>query len=171
LRLKPAEKIASRFVIRWGVQLRALLVIPALVLFCVAGCNRGDTTTSTVEPMPDSGITALQIDELTEGTGAIARKGQTVRVHYTGWLYDPSQADKRGRAFDSSRSRNEPYEFRLGLQEVIAGWDEGVAGMKVGGVRVLTIPPAMGYGGASAGGGVIPPNATLVFEVELIDVR
>jgi FKBP-type peptidyl-prolyl cis-trans isomerase len=91
-------------------------------------------------------------------------------VHYTGWLYDAKKPDKRGNKFDSSKDRNEPFEFPLGNGDVIRGWDEGVAGMKVGGTRVLTIPPALAYGARGAGG-VIPPNATLVFEVELLDVR
>ncbi len=112
----------------------------------------------------------LQKNDVTPGAGSEAAAGQTVRVHYTGWLFDPAKADKKGEKFDSSKDRNEPFEFRLGAQEVIKGWDEGVAGMKVGGTRILTIPPAMGYGAAGAGG-VIPPNATLLFEVELLDVR
>ena len=120
--------------------------------------------------MADSGITTLQSQDVTPGTGAEATKGQVVRVQYTGWLYDAAAGDKRGRRFDSSKDRNEPFEFRLGAGEVITGWDEGVAGMKVGGTRILTIPPAMGYG-ATGAGGVIPPNATLVFEVDLLDVR
>jgi FKBP-type peptidyl-prolyl cis-trans isomerase len=91
-------------------------------------------------------------------------------VHYTGWLYDAGAADKKGTKFDSSKDRNEPFEFPLGAGQVIRGWDEGVKGMKVGGKRVLTIPPEMGYGARGAGG-VIPPNATLLFEVELLDVR
>jgi len=99
---------------------------------------------------------------LTEGTGAEAAAGQTVSVHYTGWLTD-------GQKFDSSKDRNQPFEFSLGAGMVIRGWDEGVQGMKVGGVRKLTIPPELGYGARGAGG-VIPPNATLVFEVELLDV-
>ena len=115
-------------------------------------------------------ITSLQTQDVTPGTGDEARKGQMVRVHYTGWLYDESKGDKRGRKFDSSKDRNEPFEFRLGAEEVIKGWDEGIAGMKTGGTRVLTIPPAMGYG-ASGAGNDIPPNATLVFEVELLDAR
>jgi FKBP-type peptidyl-prolyl cis-trans isomerase len=120
--------------------------------------------------MADSGISALQKNDVKEGTGAEARKGQTVRVHYTGWLYNAKAADKKGDKFDSSRDRNEPFAFSLGAGEVITGWDEGVVGMKVGGTRVLTIPPAMGYGARGAGG-VIPPNATLLFEIELLDVR
>lgn len=120
--------------------------------------------------MADSGIATLQTQDVTPGTGEEATKGQTVRVHYTGWLYDEAAADKRGREFDSSKGRNEPFEFRLGAGEVITGWDEGVAGMRVGGTRILTVPAAMGYG-ATGAGGVIPPNATLVFEVELLGVR
>lgn len=120
--------------------------------------------------MADSGIASLQMNDTTRGSGAAARKGQTVRVHYTGWLYDAAKADKRGSKFDSSKDRNEPFEFRLGGGEVIAGWDQGVEGMNVGGTRVLTIPPAMGYGARGAGG-LIPPNATLLFEVELLDAR
>jgi FKBP-type peptidyl-prolyl cis-trans isomerase len=122
------------------------------------------------ERMADSGITALQKTDVTAGTGAEARSGQVVRVHYTGWLYNTAAADHKGQKFDSSKDRNEPFEFKLGGGEVIQGWDEGVAGMKVGGTRLLTIPPALGYG-AQGAGGVIPPNATLLFEVELLDAR
>ena len=104
------------------------------------------------------------------GSGAEATAGKNVVVHYTGWLYDASAADQKGTKFDSSRDRNEPFEFALGAGQVIRGWDEGVQGMKVGGTRVLTIPPDMGYGARGAGN-LIPPNATLLFEVELQDVR
>jgi FKBP-type peptidyl-prolyl cis-trans isomerase FkpA len=104
----------------------------------------------------------LVIEELTVGSGALAAAGQRVTVHYTGWLTD-------GTKFDSSKDRSEPFVFPLGGRRVIAGWDEGVQGMRVGGVRKLTIPPALGYGTRGAGG-VIPPNATLVFEVELLGV-
>ena len=97
------------------------------------------------------------------GTGAVATPGKTAVVHYTGWLLD-------GTKFDSSRDRNQPFSFPLGAGQVIKGWDEGVAGMKVGGKRTLVVPPALGYGARGAGG-VIPPNATLKFEVELLDVR
>jgi FKBP-type peptidyl-prolyl cis-trans isomerase FkpA len=112
---------------------------------------------------------SLQMEDTVVGTGAEARAGQNVRVHYTGWLYDPAAANNRGRKFDSSKDRGQPFVFGLGQGQVIRGWDEGVQGMKVGGTRVLTIPPEMGYGARGAGG-VIPPNATLVFEVELLSV-
>jgi FKBP-type peptidyl-prolyl cis-trans isomerase FkpA len=105
----------------------------------------------------------LVIEETQVGEGAEAVAGQTVSVHYTGWLLDGSK-------FDSSKDRGEPFEFPLGGGHVIAGWDEGVQGMKIGGTRKLTIPPALGYGARGAGG-VIPPNATLVFEVELLGLE
>ncbi len=112
---------------------------------------------------------SLQIEDTVVGAGAEARAGQRVRVHYTGWLHDPAADNARGRKFDSSKDRGQPFSFGLGQGEVIRGWDEGVQGMKVGGTRVLTIPPEMGYGARGAGG-VIPPNATLVFEVDLLAV-
>jgi FKBP-type peptidyl-prolyl cis-trans isomerase len=102
----------------------------------------------------------LIIEDLTPGTGAEAVAGNKVSVHYTGWLID-------GKKFDSSKDRGQPFGFNLGAGQVIGGWDQGVAGMKEGGVRKLTIPPHLGYGARGAGG-VIPPNATLVFEVELL---
>ena len=108
----------------------------------------------------------LQYEDTTPGTGAEAKAGQQVTVHYTGWLYEDGQA---GRKFDSSKDRNDPFQFSLGAGMVIRGWDEGVQGMKVGGTRRLVIPPQLGYGARGAGG-VIPPNATLLFEVELLDV-
>ncbi|HEY7169273.1 MAG TPA: FKBP-type peptidyl-prolyl cis-trans isomerase [Vicinamibacterales bacterium] len=117
-----------------------------------------------------STITTLQKTDVKTGAGAEATAGKTVNVHYTGWLYSPSAADNHGAKFDSSRDRNEPFSFVLGAGQVIAGWDQGVAGMKVGGQRTLVIPPALGYGSRGAGG-VIPPNATLVFDVELLGVR
>lgn len=104
----------------------------------------------------------LEIEDVQVGEGETAAAGQHVTVHYTGWLTD-------GRKFDSSKDRGDPFSFPLGGRRVIAGWDEGVAGMRVGGVRKLTIPPELGYGARGAGG-VIPPNATLVFEVELLEI-
>ena len=111
------------------------------------------------EKITDSG---LKYEDLVEGDGAVAEAGQTVTVHYTGWLTDGSK-------FDSSLDRNQPFQFALGKGQVIRGWDEGVQGMKIGGKRKLTIPPQLGYGAAGAGG-VIPPNATLVFDVELLEL-
>lgn len=107
----------------------------------------------------------LQYEEILTGDGATAKAGDMVTVHYTGWLTDGSK-------FDSSKDRNDPFEFNLGGGEVIRGWDEGVQGMQVGGIRKLTIPASLGYGarGARGAGRVIPPNATLIFEVELLGV-
>lgn len=114
----------------------------------------------------DSG---LQYEDTVAGSGATATKGQKVKVHYTGWLHDPAAEDGRGKKFDSSKDRGDPFAFPLGAGHVIGGWDEGVQGMMVGGTRVLLIPPELGYGARGAGG-VIPPNATLVFEVDLLSV-
>jgi len=157
--------------VKFSVRVFAYVTLVAS-LSLVAACGGRDDFEAEGQPsaMADSGITALQKNDVTPGTGAEATAGQTVRVHYTGWLYDPSKPDKKGNKFDSSKDRNEPFAFRLGGREVIEGWDEGVAGMKVGGTRILTIPPAMGYGARGAGG-VIPPNATLLFEVELLDTK
>ncbi len=109
----------------------------------------------------------LQITDIKAGTGASPKAGQTCVVHYTGWLYENGT---KGKKFDSSVDRGEPFEFPIGQHRVIAGWDEGVASMKTGGKRTLLIPPSLGYGARGAGG-VIPPNATLIFEVELLGVK
>ena len=114
-------------------------------------------------PTTDSG---LHYEDTVPGTGEEASAGNRVQVHYTGWLHDAAADQQRGRKFDSSKDRGDLFAFALGAGQVIRGWDEGVAGMKVGGTRVLTIPAELGYGARGAGG-VIPPNATLVFEVEL----
>ena len=108
----------------------------------------------------------LQFEDVIEGSGAEAQAGQTVTVHYTGWLYNNAS---KGAKFDSSKDRSDPFQFSLGAGMVIRGWDEGVQGMKVGGTRLLVIPPELGYGARGAGG-VIPPDATLMFEVELLAV-
>jgi FKBP-type peptidyl-prolyl cis-trans isomerase FkpA len=146
--------------------------VTVLLVLCAALACRDSSTSDLPEgaPMADTGITQLQMVDTKVGDGTEARPGRVVRVHYTGWLYDASKADKRGNKFDSSKDRNEPFEFPLGGGQVIPGWDKGFAGMKVGGTRVLTIPPDMGYGARGAGG-VIPGNATLVFEVELLEVK
>jgi FKBP-type peptidyl-prolyl cis-trans isomerase FkpA len=115
-------------------------------------------------------VTTLQVTDSSIGNGSEAKTGNTVTVHYTGWLYDAKAADKHGKKFDSSKDHGEPFEFKLGAGMVIRGWDQGVAGMKVGGKRTLVIPSELGYGSRGAGG-AIPPNATLVFDVELLAVR
>lgn len=115
-------------------------------------------------------VPGLTMRVLQPGSGATAEPGQVAVVHYTGWLYDPSEPDNRGTKFDSSVDRGQPFEFPIGQGAVIEGWDRGVAGMQVGEVRELTIAPELAYGERGAGG-VIPPGATLVFEVELLDVR
>jgi peptidylprolyl isomerase len=116
---------------------------------------------------PMTTASGLQIIDTKVGTGASPKPGQICVMHYTGWLYENGQ---KGKKFDSSVDRNEPFEFPIGQKRVIAGWDEGVASMKVGGKRTLIIPPALGYGARGAGG-VIPPNATLMFDVELLGVK
>jgi peptidylprolyl isomerase len=116
---------------------------------------------------PMTTASGLQIIDSNVGTGASPKPGQTCVMHYTGWLYENGQ---KGKKFDSSVDRNEPFEFPIGQRRVIAGWDEGVSTMKVGGKRTLIIPPALGYGARGAGG-VIPPNATLMFDVELLAVK
>ena len=141
--------------------MRNLAFLAVFSLILAAGCG-GDAERNSVAE--------LIKQDVRPGTGAEAVAGRTVTVHYTGWLYDPSRPENKGAKFDSSRDRNEPFSFGLGGGQVIQGWDEGVAGMKVGGQRVLTIPSAMGYGARGAGG-VIPPNATLPFDVELLDVK
>jgi FKBP-type peptidyl-prolyl cis-trans isomerase len=137
-----------------------LFVLAALAAACAqAGAGGGGDTTGT-EVTTASG---LKYTDVKVGNGTEATAGKTVDVHYTGWLLD-------GKKFDSSKDRGQPFNFPLGGGAVIKGWDEGVAGMKVGGTRILTIPPDLGYGARGAGG-VIPPNATLKFEVELLGVR
>lgn len=136
----------------WGV----------LAIACLAGCAEPG-------PVPGGRIAELQHIDLQAGSGAVATFGNDVTVHYSGWLYEEDAPDRRGRKFDSSVDRGDPFTFLLGAGRVIRGWDEGVAGMRVGGKRVLLIPPEYGYGRKGAGG-VIPPNGSLVFEVELLDV-
>lgn len=112
---------------------------------------------------------SLGMEDLVTGEGAMALSGKNVTVHYTGWLFDPKAPETKGKKFDSSRDRGEPFAFPLGQGHVIPGWDRGVAGMRVGGQRRLTIPADLAYGSRGAGG-VIPPGATLVFDVELLGV-
>jgi len=116
-------------------------------------------------------VEALKVIDRKVGTGSVAEAGKMVGVHYTGWLYDPAAADQKGKKFDSSRDRGQPFSFSLGAGRVIRGWDQGVAGMKVGGSRTLIIPAALAYGSRSVGNGLIPANSTLLFDVELINVK
>jgi FKBP-type peptidyl-prolyl cis-trans isomerase len=116
---------------------------------------------------PVTTASGLQIIDTVVGTGPSPKPGQICVMHYTGWLYENGE---KGKKFDSSVDRNEPFEFPIGQHQVIAGWDEGVASMKVGGKRTLIIPPSLGYGARGAGG-VIPPNATLIFDVQLLAVK
>ena len=155
----------------------ALSVVFAVAVVAQAGAVAAQSAAS---PAPQSvqslaskvgaKVTELKKIDEKQGDGPEAVAGKAVLVHYTGWLYDPAVPDGRGAKFDSSRDRQLPFGFVLGAGRVIKGWDEGVAGMKVGGKRTLVIPPEMGYGARGAGG-VIPPNATLLFDVELVEVK
>ncbi len=126
-----------------------------------------NTAMAQSAPKPVTTSSGLQIIDTKVGTGASPRQNQTAVVHYTGWLYENGV---KGKKFDSSVDRNEPFEFPVGAGRVIRGWDEGVASMKVGGKRTLIVPPQLGYGARGAGG-AIPPNATLIFDVELLGVK
>lgn len=136
-----------------------LTLVAAAAAVCIAAPARAQHVTTTPS--------GLSIIDTKIGTGPAAKPGQTVTVHYTGWLYVNGKKDKK---FDSSLDRGQPFDFPLGRHQVIAGWDEGVVGMKVGGKRTLIIPPSLAYGDKGAGG-VIPPNATLIFDVELLRVK
>ena len=141
--------------------MRSLLLAASLLL--LAAC------TAPVPP-PGGSVADLERIDTLAGTGAVATSGSDVTVHYTGWLYDEKAPQRRGLKFDSSVDRGQPFTFLLGAGQVIRGWDDGVAGMKVGGKRTLLIPADLGYGSNGAGG-VIPPGASLVFDVELLDVK
>ena len=139
----------------------------ALLLVCVltlAACGSDGPSEPTTLPSAPYSQTDLRV-----GTGAEATAGRAVTVHYTGWLFDPGRPEQKGTQFDSSISRGQPFVFTLGTGGVIRGWDQGVPGMRVGGQRRLIIPPSLGYG--ASGNGPIPPNATLVFDIELLGVN
>ena len=144
--------------------LTAIALAAALAIAAVGSSTAAMAQGATKAMTTPSG---LQITDSKVGTGATPKTGQTCVMHYTGWLYVNGA---KGQKFDSSVDRGQPFEFPIGVRRVIAGWDEGVASMKVGGKRTLVIPPELGYGARGAGG-VIPPNATLIFEVELLDVK
>jgi FKBP-type peptidyl-prolyl cis-trans isomerase FkpA len=143
--------------------LRAGALVAAAIIAIIAATTFTPTTAQPVMTTPSG----MKIIDVKVGTGAMPKPGQTCVMNYTGWLYENGV---KGKKFDSSLDRNEPFEFKIGAHQVIAGWDEGVATMKVGGKRTLIIPPELGYGSRGAGG-VIPPNATLMFDVELLAVK
>ena len=140
----------------------AVLAVTGIV--ALTACGAPELPPATV------GVEQMQVTDLVVGTGADAVAGKNVTVHYSGWLYDPARPESKGKPFDSSRDAGRPFTFSLGAGQVIAGWDQGVQGMKVGGQRRLVIPHHLAYGERGAGG-VIPPRASLVFDVELLDVR
>ena len=144
-----------------------LALAAALACAAIVAAPTFDRATAQTAGRPVTTSSGLQIIDTVVGTGASPQTGQTLAMHYTGWLYENGQ---KGRKFDSSVDRGQPFEFPIGTGRVIKGWDEGVASMKVGGKRTLIIPPDLGYGARGAGG-VIPPNATLMFDVELISIK
>jgi FKBP-type peptidyl-prolyl cis-trans isomerase FkpA len=149
---------------------RNILFIATLcVVAAVAACSSNQSPTSSSN---DGGVTMLQSTDVRVGTGTQATSGRILTVNYTGWVYSTSAADHHGTQFDSSRNPGRsPFQFTLGVGQVIAGWDQGMSGMRVGGQRTLIIPPNLAYGNSPPSGSGIPPNASLVFDVELLDVR
>ena len=157
----------------WSAAFPAVLAMFALGVALIPPVSAQTTAppasaqgASKLDAMPKE----LQKIDVKQGTGSEATVGKVAVVHYTGWIYDPAKPDSKGPKFDSSRTSGKPFDFPLGGGRVIKGWDQGVVGMKVGGERTLIIPPDMGYGARGAGG-VIPPNATLIFDVELVEVK
>jgi FKBP-type peptidyl-prolyl cis-trans isomerase FkpA len=149
------------------LQSRRQLIGAAALLVAVSGLT---AVVAKETPVNATVPTELVMTDVKTGTGPAITAGQTAVVHYTGWLYSPTAKDHKGKKFDSSRDRNDPFSFHVGGSEVIGGWDQGVVGMQVGGQRQLVIPPSLGYGARGAGG-VIPPNATLLFDIELLKIQ
>jgi FKBP-type peptidyl-prolyl cis-trans isomerase FkpA len=159
-------KVATKFVMSACIGAAALICAP---LAMAADASAPEAPAATAAVGVNGMITnasGLQYRDLKVGTGAVAQLGQSVTVHYTGWLQNADGS--RGNKFDSSRDHGQPFVFGLGQGQVIKGWDEGVQGMKIGGQRRLVIPSVLGYGARNVGGGLIPPNSTLIFEVELL---
>ena len=146
-----------------SIRLAGAAAALAIIAACTPAGRAVAADTQVIE-MPNG----LKYTDVKVGDGATANAGNKVSVNYTGWLSDNGA---KGKKFDSSLDRGQPFQFTLGAHQVIAGWDEGVAGMKVGGKRTLIIPPELGYGTRGAGGGAIPPNATLIFDVDLLQVQ
>jgi len=146
-----------------SIRLAGAAAALAIIAACTPAGRAVAADTQVIE-MPNG----LKYTDVRIGDGATAKAGNKVSVNYTGWLYNNGA---KGAKFDSSLDRGQPFQFTLGAHQVIAGWDEGVAGMKVGGKRTLIIPPELGYGARGAGGGAIPPNATLIFDVDLLQVQ
>jgi FKBP-type peptidyl-prolyl cis-trans isomerase FkpA len=151
---------------RPGTRLAVAVCIAMSMTACKPSSPPPVTSSSAQKPAIDK----LMIQDLSVGAGESIAAGQTAVVHYTGWLYEPSTPDHKGTKFDSSRDKGQPFRFKVGAGNVIKGWDEGVVGMTVGGRRELIVPAQLGYGDAGAGG-VIPPGATLLFDVELLAIE
>lgn len=148
-----------------------IAAVAAISIAAGAGAESPADPQAAAQPAPPAPGAALLVTDLVKGVGDEAFPGMIVIVHYTGWLYDPGARDLRGKQFDSSRERGQPFSFPLGAGQVIRGWEQGIPGMKIGGTRRLVIPPALAYGSRNVGNGVIPPNSTLMFEVELLAVE
>jgi FKBP-type peptidyl-prolyl cis-trans isomerase FkpA len=152
-------------------MIRQTTLIALLLAAAAASAQQGASPSTAPVDVSASPASQVQVTDLKVGAGKEATLGSTVRVHYTGWFYKPLARNQRGRKFDSSLDRRDPLEFRLGAGQVIKGWEQGVAGMKVGGKRTLVIPSGLAYGKRGAGGGEIPPDSDLIFDVELLDVK
>lgn len=151
-------------------QIFSALTLPVAAVALACGALAGCARSPLPAVAPTNQVAALEVTELVVGQGTVATPGSRVTVHYTGWMYDHMRPEEKGTEFDSSRKSGQPFSFVLGQKQVIAGWDQGVTGMKAGGQRRLVIPSALAYGDRGAGG-VIPPGATLVFDVELLAVQ
>lgn len=162
--------MSPSFLVARSIILASAVAVTLLARSASSPAQTPETAPTLSPSKMDAKVTQMQKTDTIVGTGAEATVGKVAVVHYTGWLYEGASADKKGRKFDSSLDRGSPFSFPVGAGRVIRGWDEGIAGMRVGGRRTLVIPPDMAYGSRGAGG-VIPPDATLVFEVELLDVK
>jgi FKBP-type peptidyl-prolyl cis-trans isomerase FkpA len=146
-------------------------IIRAAAMLLLAAPALAQEPPATPPPAEAAPAEVLLVTDLVPGVGDEVFPGMVAVVHYTGWLHDPAAKDQRGRQFDSSRERGQPFSFHVGAGRVIRGWDQGLPGMKVGGRRLLVIPPSLAYGARTIGNGLIPPNSTLLFEVELLAVE